>query len=173
MAWEYFFPQKEMPLAVTFAGRYDVWDFSQHGNMLNEFQSGIRLFDHYPESEIWNKLLNGNAEIDSILSKGQIALRFRTNRYTSLIKSFSFYAEFEGYKAICCNVGSTSSQLFDSVDELTYDIMCPFVFDGKQWTVSIYTKKDIDCSVIAKKYGGGGHKKAAGFQCLELPFKKI
>ena len=34
-------------------------------------------------------------------------------------------------------------------------------------------KKNIDCSEIAKKYGGGGHKQAAGFQCKELPFKRM
>ena len=33
------------------------------------------------------------------------------------------------------------------------------------WYVSIYTEKDdIDVSKIAVSLGGGGHKKAAGFQ---------
>lgn len=49
--------------------------------------------------------------------------------------------------------------------------MIVFVRDGKKWTVSLYSKKDnVDCSKIATKYGGGGHKKAAGFECYELPF---
>jgi len=48
--------------------------------------------------------------------------------------------------------------------------MIPFVFTGKHWTFSLYTTKDeVDCSVIAKSKGGGGHKKAAGFQLPELP----
>ena len=42
--------------------------------------------------------------------------------------------------------------------------MIPFRFDGKEWSYSLYTTKDIDCSALAKKYGGGGHKKAAGFK---------
>jgi nanoRNase/pAp phosphatase (c-di-AMP/oligoRNAs hydrolase) len=46
--------------------------------------------------------------------------------------------------------------------------MMPFCFDGKQWTYSMYTLKDINVSEIAKKYGGGGHKKAAGFQSDKL-----
>ena len=28
----------------------------------------------------------------------------------------------------------------------------------------------VDVSVICKKYGGGGHKKAAGFHTKKLPF---
>jgi nanoRNase/pAp phosphatase (c-di-AMP/oligoRNAs hydrolase) len=60
--------------------------------------------------------------------------------------------------------------MFDTVEE-DYDIMMPFVFDGKRWTVSLYTKKkDIDVSELAKKHGGGGHRQAAGFQCDQLPF---
>jgi nanoRNase/pAp phosphatase (c-di-AMP/oligoRNAs hydrolase) len=38
-------------------------------------------------------------------------------------------------------------------------------------TVSLYsTKPEIDCGEIARTFGGGGHKGAAGFQCTELPF---
>jgi nanoRNase/pAp phosphatase (c-di-AMP/oligoRNAs hydrolase) len=36
----------------------------------------------------------------------------------------------------------------------------------------MYTeRKDVDLSLIAKKYGGGGHAGACGFQCAELPFR--
>jgi nanoRNase/pAp phosphatase (c-di-AMP/oligoRNAs hydrolase) len=42
----------------------------------------------------------------------------------------------------------------------------------KLWNVSLYsTKPEIDCGEIAKSFGGGGHKGAAGFQGKELPFK--
>lgn len=172
LTWEFCFANKEMPLAVKYAGRYDIWDFSEHGETLNEFQAGIRLEKHYPENYVWECLLDiekSEEVLPELLKQGKIALRFRINRYASLIKAFSFFANFEGHKAICCNVGATSSQLFDSVKE-DYDLMMPFVFDGRQWTVSIYSTKSIDCSEIAKKYGGGGHKGAAGFQCKELPF---
>jgi oligoribonuclease NrnB/cAMP/cGMP phosphodiesterase (DHH superfamily) len=161
-----------MPLVVAMLGRYDVWDFSRYGNDLNKMQSGIRLWDTNPTSDNWDRWLRISYKADDELLRGTIALQYRDNYYAGLIKGWSFWVEFEGYKAICCNVGSVSSQLFNSVKE-DYDLMIPFVFDGKQWTVSLYTKKDIDCSEIAKKYGGGGHKKAAGFQCKELPFRWV
>jgi len=50
-----------------------------------------------------------------------------------------------------------------------YDIWIACVFDGSVWIVSLYSL-EADVSVIAKKYGGGGHKKAAGFKCRDLPF---
>jgi nanoRNase/pAp phosphatase (c-di-AMP/oligoRNAs hydrolase) len=47
----------------------------------------------------------------------------------------------------------------------------PFSFDGDEWIISLYSR-NIDVSEIAKKYGGGGHKGAAGFHCKDLPFCK-
>ena len=44
-------------------------------------------------------------------------------------------------------------------------------FNGEKWIVSMYSTT-CDISGICKKYGGGGHSKAAGFQCTVLPFKK-
>jgi nanoRNase/pAp phosphatase (c-di-AMP/oligoRNAs hydrolase) len=40
--------------------------------------------------------------------------------------------------------------------------------------ISLRTGKnsDIDVSEIAEKFGGGGHRRAAGFHCLELPLGK-
>ena len=51
--------------------------------------------------------------------------------------------------------------------------MSVFSYDGHKYTVSVYTEKDIDVSKIAVKHGGGGHKKAAGFICENLPYKNI
>jgi nanoRNase/pAp phosphatase (c-di-AMP/oligoRNAs hydrolase) len=49
--------------------------------------------------------------------------------------------------------------------------MMPFQYDGKTklWIISIYsTKKNIDCSELARKYKGGGHFSAAGMQVLDI-----
>jgi len=39
------------------------------------------------------------------------------------------------------------------------------------WTYSMYSKT-VDVSNIAKKYGGGGHKGAAGFNMDKMGFEK-
>ena len=185
LTWKYIYPDVPMPTIVKMLGRYDIWDFSKFGNNLNFLQSGIRLREHGPENINWN-LWFGEGVLDrdgilltsfqvpllyNLLTQGEIALKYREIQYASIIKAISFFGEFEGYKAICCNTGGVSSQLFDSVKD-DYDLMIAFVFNGSQWAVSLYTKRnDIDCSEIAKKYGGGGHKQAAGFITKELPFK--
>ena len=88
-----------------------------------------------------------------------------------LISKKGFETIFEGYKAFALNLGLCNSEYFKSVDNGTYDLLMPFSFDGDEWIISLYSR-NIDVSEIAKKYGGGGHKGAAGFHCKELPFKK-
>lgn len=170
LTWEFFYPNQEIPPVVKLLGDYDVWTF-KYGEDTNKLQTGIRLYDTKPISKEWLRWLDSSYYPTAELEKGSISLLYRNNYYAGLVKSHSFLTELEGYKVIACNAGSVSSQLFDTITE-DYDIMMSFVFDGKQWTVSLYTKKDIDVSEIAKKYGGGGHKQAAGFQCRELPFIK-
>jgi oligoribonuclease NrnB/cAMP/cGMP phosphodiesterase (DHH superfamily) len=170
LTWRYFYPNIPVPKVVSLLGDYDIWAF-KYGEDTNNLQTGIRLYKTSPDSPLWLFWLDPEYIPVKELEWGEIALRYRTNYYTGLIKSWAFITEFERYKVIACNAGSVSSQLFDSITE-DYDLMMPFCYDGKRWTVSIYTTKDIDCSELAKKYGGGGHKQAAGFQCLELPFIK-
>lgn len=170
LTWEYYFSEKPIPRVVELLGDYDIWAF-KYGEDTNKLQAGIRLWNTKPESEEWNNWLRSVYFPQREINAGEIALKYRDNQNVGLIKAWSFFIDFEGFRAACCNQGSTSSQLFDSVKD-EYDIMMPFVFDGKRWTVSLYTKKpEIDVSVIAKKYGGGGHRQAAGFQCDELPWR--
>ncbi len=52
-----------------------------------------------------------------------------------------------------------------------YDGCACFYYDGvaKLWKFSLYNDNDkVDCSQIAKQYGGGGHKGAAGFVVKNL-----
>ena len=53
-----------------------------------------------------------------------------------------------------------------------YPIVIAYYWDGGRWKISLYSEK-VDVSEIAKAYGGGGHKGAAGFQCGALPFDTI
>lgn len=193
LAWKYLHSSEEMPRIVEMLGRYDVWDFSKYEEKLDQLQIGIRMFDNAPTSPNWERWLGvkiyeytprttpgiifsergfTDDGLQEMLDQGKVALEYRKKTWASLIKAQGFSATFEGHTAICCNASGVNSKLFDTV-EGDYDLMIPFVFDGSRWTVSLYTKKpEVDCSEIAKKYGGGGHRRAAGFQCRELPFKK-
>ncbi len=176
--WKYLFPDVFMPTAVKLLGEYDTWrnqDKDRWDNAIMPFQYGMRLFCSSPETfpkELfdWYDIITDNP-VYKIIHNGKLILDYQNTQNERAAKTLSFEIEFEGLRAICLNSGGANSQLFSSVyDEAKHDIMIPFVFSGKHWTFSLYTTKDeIDCSVIAKSKGGGGHKKAAGFKLSELP----
>jgi oligoribonuclease NrnB/cAMP/cGMP phosphodiesterase (DHH superfamily) len=80
------------------------------------------------------------------------------------------------YRVLACNTTTHNSQFFDGFyDPEKHDVMCAYSrrSDGK-WKVSLYSDKPtIDCGEIAKSFGGGGHKGAAGFACNHLPWVRI
>lgn len=176
LVWNYIYPDKEVPAGVEHLARYDVWDHSHEDTI--PFQYGFRMYDTWPKtnSSLWEDILNNyNHNVPKIVKEGKLILNYEKSQNEKFCKAYSFYTEFEGYKAIAVNKGFTNSQLFDSVQEDDYEIMitfCRLELPAKKWTVSMYTKRDdIDVGIIAKKYGGGGHKQAAGFQCEKIPFE--
>lgn len=77
-------------------------------------------------------------------------------------------------KRIGCNVEDTKN-IINIVRELaTVKVAIMIVqkeFGGCK--VSLRSKKDIDVSLIAKEFGGGGHKQASGFEVDKFEPKKI
>lgn len=165
--WKHIFPNEPMPVCIKLLGEYDTWrnqDKVHWDNEILPFQFGMRMICNSVESFPYDRFLDNNF-IEEIIDKGKTILQYQSQQNELACRKSSFYHEFEGFRAICLNGGGFNSDVFKSVyDEVQHDIMMPFVFNGKFWVISMYTTKDIDVSVIAKKHGGGGHKKAAGFQ---------
>ncbi len=157
---------KDVPLFTMLVGDRDVWSW-HYGEQTKYFYAGLQLYDTSPSSDVWCEvLLEGTKKFEE---QGKIVEQFKKIQREYLTKTYSFEIELEGYKGIACN-SKDSSELFGELIE-QYDFVSPFIFDGGQYIVSLYSNK-IDVSEIAKKYGGGGHKGASGFQCKELPYKK-
>lgn len=173
--WRYLFPDLPTPQSIILLGKYDTWrnqDKYRWDNVILPFQFGMRSECNSPETFPVNLLTCNEGEevllLIDIIESGQAILKYQNQLNADLCKLLSFETHFGNLRAICLNGGGFNSDVFKSVyDESKHDIMILFVYDGtiKQWKFSLYTTKgEIDCSKIAKLYGGGGHVKAAGFQ---------
>lgn len=178
--WNYLFPVRKMPEAIHLLGEYDTWrnkDKERWENIILPFQFGMRLYCNSAETFPVHLFDNNQHDIDTIIKHGNVVLQYqRQVNEIQCKKAFEF--DFHGLRAICLNGGGFNSDVFKSVyDGDKHDIMMPFQFSGKFWNFSIYSvKPEIDCSVIAKKHGGGGHAGASGFQIEDIteifPFLK-
>lgn len=185
LTWTYFNQDPErvkMPHAVMLLGRYDVWDEKctvVPWSHILAFQYGMRLEDTVPESLLWLELLGdlgidaGVDRLNAIAVSGNAVLKYEARQNEIAMSALSFETEFEDLRVLAANRGPTNSKLFESKwDPERYDIMLSFYWSHRgEWKISVYTTKEgIDCGAICKKHGGGGHPKAAGFQCKMLPF---
>lgn len=176
LTWEYVNPDKPMPHAVFLLGRYDVWDHGCHPHVL-AFQYGMRAFeDTSPNNTaLWDNILFSDY-VGGVVRKGIILLEYEKQQNAKFCRAYAFETELNGLKAICANKGFTNSSLFytfyKSEDHKLMITFTRLKRPAGKWTVSLYsTHDDVDCGEIAKSFGGGGHKGAAGFQCIDLPFE--
>lgn len=187
LTWQYFYPDVKIPTGIQLIGRYDVFDkaakvaASYDGDSPYEwdaailpFQYGLRaegLID--PTNPLWRELLIDSIDVDDLIVDGQKILRYVKQDLEGYAKAASFETSLDGHSAVAINRGLCGSHVFESVKQKKHDLLIGFwMTKTRQWTVSLYTdRKDLDCGLLAKKYGGSGHPGAAGFQCTELPFK--
>lgn len=175
-AWKYLFPDLDMPMTVSWLGQYDTWrnsDLTNWNEVILPFQYGMRLgvtnADNFPQEMLESESDIASALVNKVFIRGDTILSYQKEQNAITMRG-SFVINFKGLRALCCNGGGFNSQAFESVwNEELHDLMMPFKYDGKKWTFSMYTTKDIDLSMLAKEMGGGGHKKACGFQVEGIP----
>lgn len=184
LTWEYFRPNKPMPLIVRLVDDWDAWKH-QMDPTTNYLQAGLTTINADPNNqEFWANHLRDptlptevmdDFQLDllaPILEKGKIITEQREISNRGLVAEWGFPVDWEGLHFCALNFGKGSSKIFDSVKD-KYDGFITFIWDGNKYTCSLYSDKPgIDVGMIALKYKGGGHRGAAGFTCKELPFKR-
>lgn len=185
------------PLAVRLVGEYDIWDkrdpraeLFQFGlrscNLEPYFRDLLELSHKSTVDEIGALADAGHTNllepdgtmapplIWSLLQHGETLQYARGEEYREVITAQGFDVVLEGYTYLACNSHELDirSQLFDAGIKPHHEGLLGFTFNGKDWRVSLYgiPGQDIDHSLIAVKYGGGGHKNACGFRSKTLSF---
>ena len=177
-----------VPEWVRLLSIWDTWNDSNKyywDKMVKPFQMGIRTFDTNPETDngmsFWNwwltlqnnknetptmNLLFKDRRVKDIIDIGNKIIKYQ-NKMNEELMNRSYDMKWEGLNWIVVN-GFKGSPQFDSKwDNIKYDAMMSFYYNGdkSEWGISLYTtKKDIDLSIIASKWGGGGHPQACGFR---------
>lgn len=190
LTWKYFFPNEAMPGIVRLLGRYDCFGHkgTDEEQTVLEFQYGARsCISNYEEA--WEKLIlsiNADYVIPEILKNGKAIYSYLCTEAKQTYKngfkiSFRFSPDIKEhfdlgfndhvmYKFICINKERFNPINFGiDYHKDGYDGAACFHYDGKQWGFSLYNDNgEVDCSIIAKQYGGGGHKGASGFKIDDI-----
>lgn len=176
LAWRYFHPKKPVLKILKYVEDMDLWRFKIPNT--KAIFAYLNLFDF--DFKIWNKLA---AEIENpkkrkiCLAKGKIVLQYEDRMVKKFLKNNADLVEFEGYKTYAVNSSFFDSQIGNRIYE---KLLPPIGITWKQArgqiSVSLRSDGTVDVAKLAEKYGGGGHKAAAGFKIpmrQKLPWKYL
>ena len=158
---------EDAPMFTKLIADWDTWTM-KYGDRTKQFITAFNAGDFEPNGKDW--LDRPSLPTEKMIQAGKAMVEFRDGWARDYL-SLGFLTYFEGYKCFALNLGRCNSEYFKTIQLGRYDIYIAFVFDGVQYSVSMYSQV-VDVSEIAKKHGGGGHKGAAGFICADLPFSK-
>jgi len=169
VTWKYLFWDLFLPYSVELLSKYDTWrgnDTPEWEEQILPFQYGVRAKCITPQAVLH---LIENDSIFSVVTNGKIIIEYTKKQNEKLSKSHSFVRQFQGYRVLCLNTPFIDSDTMESFyDPTKHDLMLSFCFVGNRWSFSLRSVNEIDCSVLAKNLGGGGHARAAGFEVKHL-----
>ena len=155
LAWEFFHPGTEVPKLLKHISDRDLWQF----NLPETKAVSIALFSLPYEFNVWDKV-----DCNKLADEGFALLRYQDQLVDMIIKK-SFPKKIAGHNVVVVNSTSHWSEVGNTLCKKYPDADFSASFyqdiDGYKW--SLRSIGDFDVSAIAKKFGGGGHKNAAGF----------
>lgn len=168
IAWDWFFMGRPRPWLIDCVEDRDLWKFK-----LPFTRRQMAHIATVPMTvEEFGKLVD--LEPLWVADRGDGILDYIRNYGLKAIEH-AFMREIGGYAFWIINAAymNCSDHLDLMMQVKEFDRAASFYLreDGK-WQFSLRSRGDLDVSAIAKKYGGGGHKNAAGFEVTVLPWEK-
>jgi uncharacterized protein len=168
LTWRYFFPQRPVPKAVILVGDRDTWRWAEKDT--GPFNESLHSHDHHANNAaFWKPLLEDDPSTLEKMTKEGVWLReIKLRKVDRTMKARSFEVRFEGYRTLAVNTrgsGDVGNYGRDCGYEIVYAYVDEMRAGGLTTVVTLYSNQ-VDVSVVAKRYGGGGHAGAAGFSFL-------
>lgn len=167
LAWDWFNPKESRPWFVEAVQDRDLWLWKYPRS--HELNAAITT---WPRDFAWwdNQLAWGDSARTVAIGEG-VAIRRYIDQYTDEMVAQARTVEFEGFRVPCVNVPYKGiSEIVGKLAENRAFAIGWFQEPSGKFLYSLRSKGDFDVSAIATKYGGGGHRNAAGFNSDKLLF---
>lgn len=159
MAWDFFVSPVSRPDFINYIEDRDLWRKSLPFG--DEFTMCLRSYPQ--ELEVWDALHHRG--IQALIDEGVIIKRYYRLRVEELKRS-AYPAVLGGAPCMIANAPYfAASEVAGELAEAggTSFGACYFEVEKGKFQYSLRSRGDFDVSAIALKFGGGGHKNAAGF----------
>lgn len=166
ITWDYFYSNKPRPPLVNYIEDRDLWRFK-----LPDLEAIHAWIASYPKDvELYDWLSATLADFpEGCASEGAAILRFKNQKVEELANEARWMV-IEGYEVPLVNCpyqfgSDVAHRLLELYPDSPFSAYFCINKDGKtRYGLRGRDTDDFDVSEIAKQFGGGGHKKAAGYE---------
>jgi len=166
LSWLYFHAGKEVPLFLRYVEDKDIWRWAYKES--EAFTAGYATVPQTFEA-LDALLARGEEGVEALIGSGRAILQYRNGVRDShvargvparLVAAPQFQASVVNGTTLASEIGNAMCQ----VPGVQLGVIWFWCHKTKSFSVSLRSDSDaVDVSLIAKQYGGGGHRRAAGF----------
>ena len=179
LAWEYFHPNTKVPKLIQHIDDRDRWQFKMEGS--RELHAALRSHEPWTFEQWWRLFYDkpglGTYKRADLIQEGAAVLRAHSRNVQAALKQTRpcairwFDGETDGHPAVNVFTGLAANAPSFLASDLGHELANKSGTFGLVWFMagegqvhcSLRSNGDYDVSVIAKAFGGGGHRNAAGF----------
>lgn len=176
LTWRTFFAEDPIPQAVSLIGDRDIWRMAHPET--RAFSEGLFQEEINPATDrLWKPLLDGDAGfVRQLIERGQVLYKARLKSIEDIVSRYGFETMFDGHRTLAVNHRG-NGDMGEYIRQVGYELAYCYVEvvrDQRLQTMVTLYSDQIDVSEIARKFGGGGHRGAAGFQFMRVdrPFPR-
>lgn len=160
ITWDFFFPNEAPPPLLLAVEDRDLWRFALRATR----EAVAALFSYEYDFEVWDYLMK--RPIDELAKEGEILERNHFKYIRTFIEKYRRMMKIGGHVVPVANLPENYTSDAANIMSKGFPFAACYSDNAEGRVFSLRSQKDtgIDVSEIAKLYGGGGHRNAAGFR---------
>lgn len=170
VTWDFFNPGAPRPLLVDYTGDRDLWKF----DLPLSRETNAWVFAHeytFREWDALNAMLHDHMGVRHAAELGGAIERKHHKDVAELVRLFKRRMKIGGHEVWAANIPHTMTSDAGHLMAQGESFAACYWITAEKLVFSLRSTPDgVDVSEIAKAYGGGGHRNAAGF---ELPVQLL
>jgi oligoribonuclease NrnB/cAMP/cGMP phosphodiesterase (DHH superfamily) len=168
LTWDYFHPGEEMPFMLRYIQDRDLWKYEYEET--KAFNAGIATVTK--DLRNWTSILQDESRVLDLIATGHSILVYSEEMVRNIAKN-AVYATLANQPVVMVNSAVLMSELGDyllhkpeNIDKVKFAVI--WCVRGNAIMFSVRSKQGTDnsCAELCQKFGGGGHKHAAGFTSM-------
>ncbi len=159
LSWRYFCPDQPVPDLLRYVEDQDLWNWA-----LPDTQAVNAAIGAYPRRfDVWDEL--ASRPVEELAREGSAIVRANRAEIERVVQN-THPLRVDGRPVEAVNATQNRSAVgHELAERKTYGVewSCVYRITGDRVHATLYSIGDVDVGSVAMRYGGGGHRNAAGF----------